>query len=372
MLIAPRWRVFTGQNRGSQMRRSIFVFLVLAAALAAHGASASSIVSTSDVKVISLGVNDKGQALVSYTQGGVKHQTLAYSAKNAIAPAQGGKQVNFTYDYSGGYTLFKDDIAKAVGQLRKDQSLFKQAQGAAAKQGTKYTPAVLESSGAIKTDNAAVQDLHSQAGSYAKTFSCKPYAGGKLAFQVKACAAPDGSYWALQQWQRQLPDYGVTPSAKEAADELHLSHWTGPLPVLTVQTDWSYHQWEHLFGTYSYDGNPVFGFKSTSRGKPLDTFGRNVYLDSYNSNYAAGGGTWMRVNSWLTHTNTGAWCYGISPHGADNLTGAGSQYRLTIIGPGVTPDVSVLVTRPGAYDATLDATQNAKIAALHDNLCKPN
>jgi hypothetical protein len=38
----------------------------------------------------------------------------------------------------------------------------------------------------------------------------------------------------------------------------------------------------------------------------------------------------------------------------------------------VTPDVSVLVTRPGPFDATLDTSQNLKIAALHDNLCKPN
>jgi hypothetical protein len=354
------------------VRRVLFMFLVLAAALAPQVANASSIVSTSDVKVISLGVNAKGQALISYTEGGQKHQTLAFSAENALAPTQGGKQVDYTYDYSGGYTLFKDDIAKAVGQLRKDQALFKHAQAAAAKQGTKYTPDVLKYSAAIKLDNAAVQGLHSQVGSYGKTFSCKPYAGGKLAFQVGACTAPDGSYWALQQWQRKLPDYGVTPSATQAADELHLSHWTGPLPVLSVQTDWSYRKWEHLFGTYSYDGNPVFGFKSTSHGQPLDTFGRNVYLDSYDSNYADGSGNWMRVNSWLTHTNTGAWCYGISPHGTDNLTGAGSQYRLTIIGPGVTPDVSVLVTRPGAYNATLDTTQNVKIAALHDNLCKPN
>jgi hypothetical protein len=354
------------------VRRYVFIFLALAATLAVQGASASSIVSTSDVKVISLGVNDKGQALVTYTQGGVKHQTLAYDAENAIAPSKGGKQVDFTYDYSGGYTLFKGEIAKAVDQLRKDQALFKQAQVAAARLGTKYTPDVLKLSAAIKSDNAAVKDLHNQSGSYSSTFSCKSYTGGKVAFQVAACTAPDGSNWALQQWQRQLPDYGVTPSATQAADELHLSHWTGVLPVLTVQTDWSYHKWEHLFGTYSYGGTPVFGFKSTSQGQPLDTFGRNVYLDSFNSDYSNGSGTWMRVNSWLTHTKTGAWCYGISPHGIANLTGAGSQYRLTILGPGVTPDVSVLVTQPGAYNPTLDTSQNEKIAALHDNLCKPN
>ena len=83
--------------------------------------------STSDVKVIKLGVNDQGQAMVTYTEGGQKHETLAYGAENAIAPKQGGKQVDFTYDYSGGYTLFKDEIQKAVEQLRADQAAMKKA-----------------------------------------------------------------------------------------------------------------------------------------------------------------------------------------------------------------------------------------------------
>src|SRR5206468_1387948 len=114
------------------------------------------------------------------------------------------------------------------------------------------------------------------------------------------------------------------------------------------------------------------GFGSTPTGQPLDSFGRNVYLDSFNSDYVDGKGTWMRVNSWLTHKSTGVWCYGVSPHGAGNHTGAGAQYRLTIMGPGVAPDVSVTVGTPGAYNAAADATQNQKIAALNDNLCKPN
>ena len=202
--------------------------------------------------------------------------------------------------------------------------------------------------------------------------TCLPYDGPALPWLLVACRAPDGSYWALQQWQRQLPDYGVEPNAQQASSELHLSHWTGALPVLKVSTDWSYHRWQHLFGTYTYDGTAVFGFGSTSTGQPLDSFGRNVYLDSMNSNYLDGRGTWMRVNSWLTHKSTGAWCYGVSPHGSADRTGAGSRYRLTIMGPGVTPDVSVTVGSPGRYNATADAAQNTKIAALHDTLCKPN
>jgi hypothetical protein len=294
------------------MRSLAVLFVVVSSGLlVAQGAGASSIVSTGNVTSASLVVDDKGQALVTYTEDGTKREALASGAENARPPTPGGTQVDFTYDYAGGQT---------------------------------------------------------QAG----TFSCRPYTGPQLAFAVAACDAPDGSYWALQQWQRLLPDYGAAPTPALAAHELHLSHWTGPLPVLKVETDWSYRRWEHLFGTYSDDGNPVFGFKSTSSGRPLDSFGRNIYLDSFDSNYQGGAGTWMRVNSWLTHKGTGAWCYGVSPHGSSGLTGAGSKYRLTVLGPGVTPDVSVTVRAPGGYDALLDRAQNAKIAALHDNLCKPN
>ena len=249
-LLALRWRALTprplsaNQSGGQTVRRpiSLLVCLAIVTTVSVQAANASSIVSTSNVKVISLGINEKGQALVSYTQGGATHQTLAYGAENALVPAQGAKQVDFTYDYSGGYTLFKDDLEKAVAQLRADQISFKQAQAAAAKLGTKYTPDVLKYSAAIKTDNAAIQALHVQAAGFSKSFACKAYTGEKLAFEVAACTAPDGSYWALQQWQRQLPDYGVTPSATQSSDELHLSHWTGALPILAVQTDWSYHK----------------------------------------------------------------------------------------------------------------------------------
>ena len=38
----------------------------------------------------------------------------------------------------------------------------------------------------------------------------------------------------------------------------------GALPVLTVNTDWSWHRWNHLYGTFTYNGVPVFGLASTS------------------------------------------------------------------------------------------------------------
>src|SRR4051812_33352928 len=42
---------------------------------------------------------------------------------------------------------------------------------------------------------------------------CLPYDGPLLAWKLKACKAPDGSYWALQAWVRLKPNYGGTTGA---------------------------------------------------------------------------------------------------------------------------------------------------------------
>ena len=92
-----------------------------------------------------------------------------------------------------------------------------------------------------------------------------------------------------------------------------LSHFRGALPVLTVKLDWAYRKYHHIFGSYTYLGKPVYGFKSTSAGVPLDTFGRNLYVDTFDSAYGKG---WLRENSFLTHNGTGMFCYGFYRHGA--------------------------------------------------------
>jgi hypothetical protein len=175
--------------------------------------------------------------------------------------------------------------------------------------------------------------------------TCRPYDGPALPWIVAACKASDGSYWALQSWQRPLPNLGLAPwKPEQAVWELHASHWTGDVAKLDVYLDWSYHgRYHHLFGTLSYLQSGVYGFRSTSSGVPLDDFGRNIYLDTFDSAYGTG---WKRENSFLAHTGTGAFCYGFYPHppyagypGGDRPAGNGVKYRATAIGPGVTPDV---------------------------------
>ncbi len=116
---------------------------------------------------ISLAVNGKGEALVTYTAGGTKKHLLVWGAVNAKPPKKGGQQVAFKLDYSGGYGKYDEE-------------------------------------------------------KYWKTFggTCQPYKGPALAWLVKVCKAPDGSYWALQQWQRELKNYGEPSTGENAAQEL--------------------------------------------------------------------------------------------------------------------------------------------------------
>ena len=293
--------------------RLLVLVAVLATLCVPAGAGASTIVGR-DATAVTLKVNDAGQALVSYTSNGKQTNVLAWGAVNAVPPAQRKKQIDFKLDYSGGW-----------GSGKK--------------------------------------------GSW-KTFasSCGAYTGPALAWQVTSCTAKDGSHWALQAWQRMLPNYGLVASPKQVVWELRLSHWTGGLPVLTVNLNWAYRKFEHMFGTFLYNGVPVHGFKSTSVGNPLDSFGRNLYVDTFNSAYGAG---WKRENSFLMHKGTGTFCYGFYKHG-NRPAGHGERYRATIIGPGVAPDVMWQGESLGTYDESLDRQMADVQREVYgaDKLCK--
>ena len=190
--------------------------------------------------------------------------------------------------------------------------------------------------------------------------TCRPYRGQPIPWLVAACTASDGTHWAVQSWQRMLPNYGAPPTPERAAWELRLSHWSGPLPVLEIWTDWSYRRFHHLYGRLTFRGEGVFGFRSTRFGAPLDTYGRNVFVDTFGSAYGTG---WKRENSFLTHAPGGAFCYGFYPHGPHGV-GSGKRYRATVIGPGVTPDVMWQGPAPGIYDAARDEQANTAQRSL--------
>lgn len=285
-----------------------------AAVLPASAASSSLI--DRNASAVALSVNRQGHALLTYRAAGRVRRVLAWGAINAITPAPGRAQRSFKLDYAGGFGTYRREVWRAFRNR------------------------------------------------------CSPYDGPALRWLVTACKAPDGSYWAVQSWQRQLPNYGGAPTAGQAAWELRLSHWTGPLPVVEIKLDWAYRQFDHLYGRFTYLGQPVYGFRSTSTGAPRDQFGRNVYLDTLNSSYGVG---WRRENSFLTHNPTGNFCYGLFPH-RDRPSGGGERYRATVIGPGVTPDLVWESPSPGAYDPGRDAAANGEQRAMFGDskLCRPN
>ncbi len=254
--------------------------------LCAPPASASEIIDR-NAQNVRLAVDATGQALVSYKVGGRVMHVRAWGAVNARQPTKSRPQIRFRKDYSGRYwTSFKNQ--------------------------------------------------------------CRAYDGPALAFQVAACAAPDGSYWALQSWRRTLPNFDGRPRTGPGASELHLSHWSGAIARLDVWTDWVYGgRYHHLFGRLTYDGKPVYGFSATRVGSPLDGYGRNIYVDTLDSRYGKG---WRRENAFLAHRPTGIFCYGFYPF-TSRGPGNGAQYRLTAVGPGVTPDVSITIAGLHDYDA---------------------
>jgi hypothetical protein len=287
----------------------------VAALVAATGATASQLIDRNATGV-RLAANSKGEALLTYQARGSLHHVRVWGGVNARPPVAGRPQVRLAMDYSGkGWQTFKNE--------------------------------------------------------------CRPYNNGPpLAFFVAACQVPDGSYWAVQAWQRLLPNFGAAPrSAAQGATELHVSHWTGLPGKLEVWTDWVYAgRYQHLFGRLTYNAQPVYGFKSTRQGSPLDDYGRNIYVDTFNSKYGKG---WKRENSFLTHNPTGVFCYGFYPF-TKRSPGTGTQYRLTVIGPGVTPDLSVTAlglhpyNRNNPADVAYEQKQNQieDVIAAADKKCK--
>ena len=168
------------------MRRLAFSVGLLVALAAPAGSQASQLIAR-DAKDVTLRVNARGQALVVYTARGKRWTVLAQGAINARHPARGRAQVAFRVDYSGGWRTYRKTLSRGFVD------------------------------------------------------ACRPYAGPALAWFVTGCTTPDGSHWALQAWQRGLPNLGLDPwKPLQASWELRLSHWNGELPKVEILTNWAY------------------------------------------------------------------------------------------------------------------------------------
>jgi hypothetical protein len=290
---------------------------LVAAFVAVGASSASEPLQDANVALTSLEVNGKGEALITYRRSnGTMRRVLAWGAINARTPSADAPQVRFRWDYAGGWGKYRN--------------------------GTYWT---------------RFKNL------------CRPYDGPTLAMFVAGCKAPDGSYWALQAWQRRLPLLGFDPWLPQHTNwELHLSHFSGELPKLEVYPNWTYGgRWQGVFGRYTYLGQPIYGFGSTAKGVPKDKYGRNLYIDTLNSVYGAG---WRRESGILTHRGTGTFCHSFVPqkpfagYPSQEIRPAapGERHRITVGGPGVMPVMQVEVAgltradlqRDPEFDAIFD------------------
>lgn len=292
------------------MHRRLIVSLVAVAAVVAAPAPASASQTIArNATHVRLAVNKNRIALLTYRSEGRLHHTLAWGAINARTPRRGARQVAFRLDYAGGWGSRRKDLWRGFKNV------------------------------------------------------CGPYQGPELHYLVAACTAPDGSHWVVQKWRRLLPPFGTRPTFAQRAVELQLSHFSGDLPEFVVKVDWVYRHYDHLYGWLKYKDKGVYGFSSTTYGSPLDKWGRNVFVDTYDSRYGRG---WKRENGFLTHRWSGGFCYGFYPHGSRPV-GKGREYRATVMGPGVTPIMFWQGAAPGPFDPTLDELANQEQRSIFTN-----
>ncbi len=324
---------------------------VLAALLGGVAPAHASTIVGRDASAVELQVSRDGEALVSYRAKGRVYRVLAFGAVNAVHPTRGGVQTHFEVDYSGGFKTHYVRNPAVKAELARLRLLQKQTARATAANNNPLRYALAPR---IKASFRALASMRRAATSFRN--ACRRYDGPSLPWLVVACTAPDGSYWALQSWQRMLPNLGLAPwRPSQSVWELRLSHWSGPLPELEIHLDWVNTQnAEHLFGRLTYLDQPVHGFGSTTLGDPTDSFGRNIYLDTYDSAYGPG---WRRENSFLAHNPGGNFCYGFYAHSpypgyppGRRPAGNGTRYRATVIGPGVLPDVGWEADAIGGFD----------------------
>ncbi len=181
------------------MRRALFILTLALTAAIASTANASQVITTHNGTNFSLGVNGKGEAMLTYTEEGRVRHILVSGAINANDPTTAKPQVRFDLGYDGGYKAkFSEDTEaqKALANLRSLQDQMAKATAA-------HNNTLRYSIGSKITDAYAVlSKLRDAASNYWKTFTCPRYDGPRLVELEVACKAPDGSYWAVQSWPR--------------------------------------------------------------------------------------------------------------------------------------------------------------------------
>ncbi len=140
------------------LRRALLSAFLVAAVAAGPAAASEALSAIVNVEGLTLTSTASGEALLTYKrENGTIRRVLVWGAVDALRPDAVVPQVRFKFDYAGGW-----------GKYRK---------------------------------------------LYWRTFrsACRPYDGPALVYLLASCKAPDGSYWAVQAWVRQLPTARLRP-----------------------------------------------------------------------------------------------------------------------------------------------------------------
>jgi hypothetical protein len=152
-------------------------------------------------------------------------------------------------------------------------------------------------------------------------------------FALVQLRLPDGEQFALQRLRR-TGQYGAL-----GPWELYLARWHGDPTQLTVTESR-----RRVCGTVTYHGAAVYGSAHTRTGNPLDSLGRNIYIDSLRPS------GWYRLMGVLAR-----------PRGyalAIRRGWLGSRYRARVIGPNIGGDL-----------APVASAMTSALSALRGNAC---
>ena len=309
------------------MRRAGICLVVAASLLLVPPALASELFGDRDVTDATLQVNGRGEALVSYTRStGAPRRVLVWGAVNALAPSQSRPQVRFSYDYSGGWRKYGRQVWRTFPNR------------------------------------------------------CQLYDGPLLPNFVAACKAPDGSYWALQRWQRYVPMRGVAPfrpgHGEARAPRLALERAAAGargFPELDLRRPLAGDlRATHLPGGPGARLPHALG-KPARAVCPLRLHRHAQLAPSGRAGSAQPGSSRMsQTGPSVTASCRRSRRLGI-PLRTSRQPGNGERHRVTVMGPGVTPVVRWEGAALGSYDRARDSGFNAlfdRLVGAQDRVCR--
>ncbi len=255
------------RNAGTRLRTIAFALVVLASAAAVPVAGASQLIDRNATN-LKLLVNAKGEALAHLPRG-----------RHVRARARVGRGERGRADGDAQADRVQARLRGRLGEvLPRRRAAFADAPGEVpqirARRATSTSPTVKEL--------AAKSTFAKQLLEAVLPRRVPALRRAEARVGVTACKAPDGSYWAVQAWQRKLPELRPRRQRPRRRPPASCTSRTGraALPVLT-----SAPTGRGTSGTTSSAPSPTTARRSSAstRRRPASRstrFGRNLYVDT--------------------------------------------------------------------------------------------